>query len=93
MTFDTAARDLFLDHLYDDFEAATALLIRQAQAFLPENLQGATRYLAHGAGQPLWPNFVERLEGAESVRSHPQQAVAGANAAFELFLAAARYTN
>ena len=47
---------------------------------------GALRYLRHGEGQPLWPTFVERLEASAEVRRSPAEAVAGAKAAFQVFI-------
>ncbi|WP_028238927.1 biliverdin-producing heme oxygenase [Stutzerimonas azotifigens] len=45
-------------------------------------------YLGHGAGQPLWPGFLQALEsGAQAL--DPAQLQAGAEAAFALFLQAA----
>jgi heme oxygenase len=65
--------------------------VRQAHSLLPQHRQAATRYLSHGAGLPLWQTFLEMLENSLSVQGRPHEAVAGANATFELFLSAARF--
>jgi heme oxygenase len=65
-----------------------------AKALLAEMKRGEdfpscpTRYLAHGQGQPLWPSFLARLNASAAVRDRPQEAIAGAVHAFEVFLAA-----
>lgn len=50
------------------------------------HIRHATRYLRHGEGQRFWPSFLERLEGSPAVARAPHEAVAGAQAAFGLFV-------
>jgi heme oxygenase (biliverdin-IX-beta and delta-forming) len=45
----------------------------------------AFRYLRHGEGLPLWQTFVKRLEASKAVRLSPEDAIAGAEAAFAYF--------
>ena len=65
------------------------LLLREAQFTLGPAARAAVRYLAHGQGLPLWPTFLHRLEASPDARREPEQAAAGARAAFQLFLTAA----
>lgn len=51
-----------------------------------EGHRRATRYLSHGKGLPLWPTFLAQLDASAEVRRHPDSAIAGASAAFGLFL-------
>jgi heme oxygenase len=51
-----------------------------------EDKQLPTRYLSHGEGQPFWPVFIRCLEESRAVRQDHAAAVAGATAAFNLFL-------
>jgi heme oxygenase len=46
----------------------------------------AMRYLTHGEGQPLWQTFLKQLEASRAAERNPGIAVAGATAAFEMFL-------
>ena len=64
-----------------------------AKLLLPELLargstrvQAATRYLRHGEGHWLWPSFLAYLESSEAARRCPDDAIAGARAAFALFV-------
>jgi heme oxygenase len=50
-----------------------------------ERMRGATRYLRHGEGKPLWPTFLQRLESSIAVKRAPADAVAGAQFAFACF--------
>ena len=43
-------------------------------------------YLSHGAGQPLWRTFLERLEASAAARRRSESAIAGAVATFERFV-------
>jgi heme oxygenase len=63
-------------------------LPRQLSRHPSKRARSATRYLNHGAGQRLWPSFLERLETAQSVRLATHDAVAGAQSAFATFSAA-----
>ena len=64
-----------------------------AKLLLPELLargstrvQAATRYLRHGEGHRLWQSFLAYLESSEAARRCPDDAIAGARAAFALFV-------
>ena len=67
------------------------LLLREAKTTLSPVAQSATRYLSHGQDLPLWPTFLQRLEGSPDVSRQPGQAAAGARAVFQLFLTAAEW--
>jgi heme oxygenase len=45
-----------------------------------------TRYLSHGRGKPFWQTFLARLEESAPAQTNPQAVVAGASAAFALFM-------
>lgn len=62
------------------------VVLRQLQMSAPTQLKGATRYLSHGEGLPLWKTFLAQLEASQPARDDPEAAIAGARAAFELFL-------
>jgi heme oxygenase (biliverdin-IX-beta and delta-forming) len=47
-----------------------------------------TRYLSHGEGKPLWQSFVKHLEASKASVINPEGVVAGAHAAFGMFLPA-----
>lgn len=47
---------------------------------------GPTNYLSHGEGLPLWPLFLAQLEASDAAHQDPELALAGATAAFEMFL-------
>ena len=64
-----------------------------AKLLLPELLargstrvRAATRYLRHGEGRRLWPSFLAQLESSQATRRCPDDAIAGARAAFALFV-------
>lgn len=61
------------------------LLLRRVLGHADPVVRGATRYLAHGTARDFWPSFVERLEASDAVRQAPEQAIAGARAAFLAF--------
>ncbi len=63
-------------------------LMRHLSRHSSERVRRATRYLDHGAGQHLWPSFLERLEAARSVRLATHEAITGAQLAFAAFAAA-----
>jgi heme oxygenase len=63
------------------------VLIKRLQQSGP--VPAALRYLHHGEGRPLWQTFVERLERSDAVRRSPEDAIAGARAAFACFAEAA----
>ncbi len=56
--------------------------LEQGQRAVPK------RYLSHGEGKPLWQSFVKQLEASEASRSNPEMVIAGAHAAFGMFLPA-----
>lgn len=51
--------------------------------------RAATAYLRHGAGAGLWASILALLDRSAYVRAAPEQTLAGALAAFELFEQAA----
>ena len=64
-----------------------------AKLLLPELLargsarvRAATRYLRHGEGRRLWPSFLAQLESSQATQQCPDDAIAGARAAFALFV-------
>ena len=61
------------------------MLARQILSSANARMRRATRYLQHGEGKPLWPTFLQRLESSAAVKRIPEQAVAGACAAFARF--------
>ena len=62
------------------------VLLRQLEMSIPTDPKGASSYLSHGLWEPLWQTFLIRLEASESVKQNREAAVAGASAAFEMFL-------
>ena len=66
------------------------VLLKDALKTLPNEAHAATRYLAHGRGQPLWPTFLQQLEASDSARDALAETIAGARAAFGAFLISAR---
>jgi len=50
-------------------------------------VQAATRYLRHGEGHRLWQSFLAHLESSQPARACPAETIAGARAAFALFVA------
>lgn len=46
----------------------------------------ALHYLSHGNELPLWQTFLARLETSAAIRRNPEVTIAGASAAFKLFL-------
>lgn len=66
------------------------VLLKDALRTLPPQAHSATRYLAHGRGQPLWPTFLQRLEASASARDALTDTVAGARTAFSVFIASAK---
>jgi heme oxygenase (biliverdin-IX-beta and delta-forming) len=64
-------------------------LLRMIAHSADPHIGGATAYLSHGAGQPLWRSFLARLE-SEAVSSDGEtEAIAGARRAFAMFAQAA----
>jgi heme oxygenase (biliverdin-IX-beta and delta-forming) len=61
------------------------LLLRRALGHPDVRVRAATRYLSHGAGRNLWSSFLVHLEASSAVVTAPDEAVAGARAAFALF--------
>ena len=64
-------------------------LLKDALKTLPDEAHAATRYLAHGRGQPLWPTFLQQIEASVAARESVGEVVAGARVAFGVFLASA----
>jgi heme oxygenase (biliverdin-IX-beta and delta-forming) len=62
------------------------LLLPELLAHGSSRVRAATRYLRHGEGRRLWPSFLAHLESSEAVRRRPDDAIAGARAAFALFV-------
>ena len=52
-------------------------------------IAGATSYLAHGAGERLWPTFLEALERQSVTPDAEADVIAGAQLAFATFRDAA----
>lgn len=48
-------------------------------------VRAASRFLHHGEGVRFWQTFLERLENSTAVAAAPEEALAGAHAAFALF--------
>lgn len=61
------------------------LLLKQVLANPDPRARMATAYLSQGADKALWPSFLLRLEASDAVAKSPDQAVAGARAAFVQF--------
>jgi len=51
-------------------------------------VKSATAYLAHGAGQPLWQSFLERLEKSRHAHAERDATLAGATLVFTMYDAA-----
>lgn len=79
------ARQLGIVYVLEGSRLGGKLLLKRALAHADARVSAATRYLSHGAGRDLWSSFVARLEGSSAVRGAPDEAVAGARAAFALF--------
>ncbi len=60
-------------------------LLKQAAASADPIVAGATAYLRHGMGQPLWPSFLIALESHAESLVDPEGAIAGADLAFAHF--------
>ncbi len=63
-----------------------AYILRELRNAADPARLGAIGYLAHGAGEGLWPRFLQHLEASESVARAPEMAEAGASLAFSYFL-------
>jgi heme oxygenase len=85
---DTDAFSFGILYVLEGSRLGAALLASRMPKYPSERAGMATRYLKHGAGQGLWPSFLEHLEAAQSVRSAPHEAVSGAQSAFAAFAAA-----
>jgi heme oxygenase len=66
-----------------------AVLLKQVAASPDPAVAGATAYLAHGAGERLWPSFLALLEQHGARLGYAAGVIDGANQAFALFAAAA----
>jgi heme oxygenase len=47
----------------------------------------AISYLSHGQERRFWQTFLDRLESSRATKRNPDLTVAGAAAAFQMFLA------
>ncbi len=79
------ARQLGVVYVLEGSRIGGKLLLRRALGHPDARVRTATRYLSHGAGRDLWSSFLLRLESSPAVSSAPDEAVAGARAAFALF--------
>jgi heme oxygenase len=82
---DGEARQFGMLYVLEGSRLGGKLLLQRALAHPQQQVRSATRYLAHGADKAFWPSFVSRLESSEAVAASPDEAVAGARAAFTLF--------
>lgn len=64
---------------------AKAILHAMDKASSPVS-RSARRYLSHGVGQPLWQTFLARLEASPEANRNGDDVMAGARAAFRMFL-------
>jgi heme oxygenase len=64
-------------------------LLRRIAASDDPLLAEARAYLGHGAGRPLWPSFLARLEREPVTGDDEAEAIAGARQAFAMFAEAA----
>lgn len=67
------------------------VLLRRVMANPDPRARAATHHLRHGNDAGLWQSFLTRLEASTAVRQAPDEAVAGARAAFGLFEAVATH--
>lgn len=79
------ARQLGIVYVLEGSRLGGKLLLRRALGHPDARVRTATRYLSHGAGRDLWSSFLLRLEASPAVNGAPDEAVAGARAAFALF--------
>lgn len=79
------ARQLGIVYVLEGSRLGGKLLLRRALGHPDRGVRAATRYLSHGTGRDLWSSFLARLEASPAVTSAPEEAVAGARAAFALF--------
>jgi heme oxygenase len=66
-----------------------AVLARRLLTNPDERCRNASRYLLHGEGLRLWPNFVAAMEASPHVAQDPQSVIDSALRTFGLFEAAA----
>jgi heme oxygenase len=67
-------------------------LLRAIDAGSDPQIAAATRYLRHGVGLRLWPNFLQTLENQPVTPQDEAAIIAGAHLAFALFAEAAALT-
>ncbi|MCW5734077.1 MAG: hypothetical protein KIS73_08125 [Enhydrobacter sp.] len=79
------ARQFGIVYVLEGSRLGGKLLMRRALAHPDFRVRAATRFLSHGAGFDLWSSFLVRLEASPAVTREPDEAVAGARAAFALF--------
>jgi heme oxygenase len=79
------ARQLGIVYVLEGSRLGSKLLLRRALSHPDPHVRTATRYLSHGAGRDLWSSFLLRLDSSCEVSRAPEEAVAGARAAFIMF--------
>jgi len=79
------ARQLGIVYVLEGSRLGGKVLLRRALSHPDSRVRAATRYLSHGADRDLWSSFLVRLESSAAVNGAPDEAVAGARAAFALF--------
>lgn len=80
------ARQLGALYVLEGSRLGAKLLLPELLARGSPRVRTATRYLRHGEGGRLWPSFLAHLESSEATRRCPDDAIAGARAAFALFV-------
>jgi heme oxygenase len=83
--FDGEAQLLGVLYVLEGSRLGAQLLVRQILADGGAASQSAMRFLRHGAGQQLWPKFLECLETSVAVRRSPDATIGGARTAFAWF--------
>jgi heme oxygenase len=74
-------------HMLEGSRLGARLLVPDLLAGGSARVRAATRYLRHGEGHRLWQSFLAHLESAQAARACPVETIAGARAAFALFVA------
>lgn len=82
---DGEARQFGVVYVLEGSRLGGKLLLKRALGHPDPRVRTATRFLAHGGGRDLWSSFLVRLEASAAVSGAPDEAVAGARAAFALF--------
>jgi heme oxygenase len=79
------AHQLGMLYVLEGSRLGARVLLRDIEATGDARMRAATRYLRHGEHDRFWPSFLVALEASQAARRTPQDAVAGAQAAFALF--------